>query len=84
MSTRLVSSLGLSRGSCVMKTWMPDQVGHDSFQVVGHDSCQVVGRAHLSVIPAYAGIHAFKTWMPDQVGHDSSDTVGYAIQWGSA
>ncbi len=44
-----LSSSGLTRGSSVLKTWMPDQVGHDSFAVVG--------RAYLSVIPAKADIH---------------------------
>jgi hypothetical protein len=70
-----------------MKAWMPDQVGHDSFQVVGRAHLSVIpaqAGIHVSVMPAYAGIHAFKTWMPDHVGHDSSDVVGYAIQWGSA
>jgi hypothetical protein len=56
-----LSSSGLTRGSSLLKTWMPDQVGHDE----------------LSVIPAQAGIHACKTWMPDQVGHDSFEKVGH-------
>jgi hypothetical protein len=61
-----LSSSGLTRGSSLLKTWMPDQVGHDN----------------LFVIPAHAGIHACKTWMPDQVGHDSFDEVGHDCLWG--
>ena len=76
MNTRLSSSLGLTRGASVQKTWMPDQVGHDSFEEVGHED--------LSVIPAQAGIHACKTWMPDQVGHDSFEIVGHDSLWGGA
>jgi hypothetical protein len=37
MNTQYLSSSGLTRGFRVMKTWMPDQVGHDRFVVVGHD-----------------------------------------------
>ncbi len=76
-----------------MKAWMPDQVGHDSFQVVGRAHLSVIPAKagidvavipaqaciHVSVIPAHAGIHAFKTWMPDQVGHDSLVVVGHDI-----
>jgi len=58
-----LSSSALTREPSFLKTWMPDQVGHDSLLVAGHDN--------LSVIPAQAGIHACKPWMPDQVGHDS-------------
>ena len=64
-----LSSSGLTRGSSVLKTWMLDPVGHDSFQVVG--------RAYLSVIPAKAGIHTSKPWMPDPVGHDRFQQVGH-------
>ena len=69
-----LSSSGLTRGSSVLNTWMPDQVGHDSFQVVGRACLSVIpakAGIHVSVMPAHAGIHAFKKWMPDQVGHDS-------------
>ncbi len=69
-----LSSSGLIRGSSVLKRWMPDQVGHDSFQVVGRAYLSVIpakAGIHVSVMPAKAGIHAFKKWMPDQVGHDS-------------
>ena len=65
MNTQYLSSSGLTRGSSLLHAWMPDQVGHDIFQVLGHDSFetvghdtfQVVGRAYLPVIPAKAGIH---------------------------
>jgi hypothetical protein len=40
-----LSASGLTQGSSVLKTWMPDQVGHDRFQLVGHDSSDVVGYA---------------------------------------
>jgi hypothetical protein len=69
-----LSSSGLTRGSSLLKTWMPDLVGHDSFQVVGRAYLSVIpakAGIHVSVMPAHAGIHAFKKWMPDQVGHDS-------------
>jgi len=69
-----LSSSGLTRESSLLKTWMPDQVGHDSFQVVGRAYLSVIpakAGIHVSVMPAHAGIHAFKKWMPDQVGHDS-------------
>jgi hypothetical protein len=69
-----LSSSGLIRGSSLLKTWIPDQVGHDSFQVVGRAYLSVIpakAGIHVSVMPAKAGIHAFKKWMPDQVGHDS-------------
>ncbi len=86
-----LSSSGLTRGSSILKTWIPDQVGHDSFQVVGRTYFSVVtahagihvsvipahAGIHVSVIPAHAGIHACKTWMPDQVGHDSFEEVGH-------
>jgi hypothetical protein len=42
--------------------WMPDQVGHDSFEVVGYDS--------FLVIPAKAGIHARKPRLPFHAWHD--------------
>ncbi len=75
-----LSSSGLTRGSSVLKTWMPDQVGHDSFAVVGRAYLSVIpakADIHVSVIPAHAGIHACKPWMPDQVGHDSVEAVGH-------
>ena len=55
MNTRYLSSLGLTRGSSVLKTWIPDQVGHDSFVV----------------IPAFAGIHARNPWLLVEARHDS-------------
>ena len=86
-----LSSSGLTRGSSVLKTWMPDQVGHDSFAVVGRAYLSVIpakagihvsvvpekADIHVSVIPAHAGIHARKPWMPDQVGHDSFEVVAH-------
>ena len=50
--------------------WMPDQVGHDSFEVVGHDSFEVVGDDSFLVIPAKAGIHARKPRRPFHPWHD--------------
>jgi hypothetical protein len=79
MNTWDLSSSGLTRGSSLLKTWIPDQVGHDELSVIPAQ----VG-IHVFVIPAHAGIHAFKTWMPDQVGHDSFDEVGHDSLWGSA
>jgi hypothetical protein len=100
MNTRLLSSLGLTRGSIVMKTWMPDQVGHDRSKEVrydmteelgcdrpkevGYGATEELGHDNLSVIPAQAGTHACKTWMPDQVGHDSFEEVGHDSLWGCA
>jgi hypothetical protein len=49
---------------------MPDQVGHDSFEVVGHDSFEVVGDDSFLVIPAKAGIHARKPRRPFHPWHD--------------
>ncbi len=57
-----LSSSGLTRGSSVLKTWMPDQVGHDSFEVF-----ELVD---LYVIPAKAGIHARKPLLLIQAWHD--------------
>ena len=57
-----LSSSGLTRGSSVLKTWMPDQVEHDSFEVVAHDSFDVVGHDSFDVV----GHDSF-----DVVGHDS-------------
>ena len=82
-----LSSSGLTRGSSVLKTWMPDQVGHDSSEEVGRAYLSVIpaqAGIHVSVIPAHAGIHACKPWMPDQVGHDSSEEVGFDSLWGNA
>jgi hypothetical protein len=75
-----------------MKTWMPDQVGHDRSKELRYDTTEELGHDNLSVIPAQAGTHACKTWMPDQVGHDSyekighysSEVVGHAVHWGGA
>ena len=67
--------------------WMPDQVGHDSFQVVGRAYLSVIpakAGIHVSVMPEYAGVHVFKTWMPDQVGHDSFEVIGHDGFWGEA
>jgi hypothetical protein len=74
-----LSSSGLIRVSSLLKTWMPDQVGHDNLFVIPAQA-----GIHVFVIPAHAGIHAFKKWMPDQVGHDSFDEVGHDSLWGSA
>ena len=87
MNARDLSSSGLTRGSSVLKTWMPDQVGHDSFQVVGRAYLSVIpakAGIHVSVMPEHAGVHVFKTWMPDQVGHDSFEVIGHDGFWGEA